>query len=65
MALLAVLSEFILMRVPVAARTAGKLNTFEFLEFIPVHHLNFVAFLTINRFMFTVKLESGSAVVEV
>src|SRR5450759_2358445 len=57
MTLLAILSKLILMGIFMAVCAISKLNIPEFLKFLPVCHLNFVAFYTIHAFMFPNQLK--------
>ena len=59
MALPAVLPEFILMHILVAARTIIKLDTGEFLEFGSVDGFDFMAFLAGDLLVFTVENKPG------
>ena len=60
MALTAVLTKLILMRIFMTTRAIGILNTPELLKFLSVVHFNFMTFNTIHFFMLTGKLKFRS-----
>lgn len=63
-ALLAVLTEFIVMHIFMAGHTVRKLRHFKALRFFAVYHFRFVAFVARHRFMFAHQWELGIVVVK-